>query len=151
MKDNGKWVGTGDDGETGKGKRRRSKTDDMHRRVTEIIMLQEKVQGEYDQMNEKRGIREHGEKSVAAILSEYSQLRDTDTVRAMNPNKLSHRQKRDALELLTLIKKKRCGKIKGCVCANGKKQRRYISREEVSTPTVQLGSILATLAVDAKE
>ena len=53
--------------------------------------------------------------------------------------------------MLTLIKKKRCGKIKGRVFANGRKQRRYTKKEEVSSPTVQLQSILTSLAIDAKE
>ena len=53
---------------------------------------------------------EHEEKAVAAILAEYSQLRDTDTVRALRPSALSKSQKQGALELLTLIKKERCKK-----------------------------------------
>ena len=55
------------------------------------------------------------------------------------------------LELLTLIKKKRCGKVKGRVCANGRRQRLYIRREDVSSPTVQLESLMATLLVDGYE
>ena len=88
---------------------------------------------------------------MAAILAEYGQLRDTDTLRVLKAGSLSKAQKEGALELLTLIKKKRCGKIKGRVCANGRKQRKYIRKEDVSSPTVRLESILATLAVDAKE
>ena len=88
---------------------------------------------------------------MAAILSEYAQLRDTDTVRVLRAESLSRSQKEGALELLTLIKKKRCGKIKGRVCANGRKQRKYIRKDEVSSPTVRLESILATLAIDSKE
>ena len=65
-----------------------------------------------------------------------------ETVVPLKANKLTTKQKSEALELLTLIKKKRCGKIKGRVCANGRKQRRYIKKEDVSSPTVQLDSIL---------
>ena len=115
------------------------------------MMYNEATSTEYDQMNINAGIRKHGEKAIAAVIKEYQQLKDMDTVVPLNAGELSQGEKREAFELLTLVKKKRCGKLKGRVCANGRKQRRYISREEVSSPTVQLESIIATLLIDAKE
>ena len=46
---------------------------------------------------------------------------------------------------------KRCGKIKARVCANGRKQRRHIARDDVTSLTVQLEGLLATMAIDAME
>ena len=51
-----------------------------------------------------------------------------------------------------MIKKKRCGKIKGRTCADGSKQKRYLKHgETISSPTVSLEAILGTLIIDAKE
>ena len=72
---------------------------------------------------------------MAAVIRKYEQLRKMDTVWAMRADTLSKGQKRGALELLTLVKKKRCGRIKVRVCANGSKQRRYINKHKVSSPS----------------
>ena len=42
-------------------------------------------------------------------------------------------------------------KIKGRACADGRKQRRYISKEETSSPTIQIESLILSLSIDAKE
>jgi len=55
------------------------------------------------------------------------------------------------LSLITLVKKKRCGKIKGRACADGRKQRRYIKKEEAAAPTLQLESLFLSLMIDANE
>ena len=53
---------------------------------------------------------------------------------------------------MNLIKKKRCGKIKGRTCANGSKQKRYLKHgESISSPTVSLEAIIGTLLIDAHE
>ena len=41
--------------------------------------------------------------------------------------------------------------IKGRTCADGSKQKRYISKEETSSPTVALESLLLTFCIDAFE
>ena len=61
---------------------------------------------DYEQMGAQSGIKKHGEKAIAAIIKEYEQLKETDTVRILDASKLSTDQKNEALELLTLIKKK---------------------------------------------
>ena len=54
--------------------------------------------------------------------------------------------------LLTMVKEKRNGIIKGRACADGrKKQQRYITKEEAMSPTVQLESLMMSLIIDAKE
>ena len=73
-------------------------------------MSQESTRSAFDQKNTRRGIKEHGEKMVAAIVKEYQQLKDADTLKVLDASKLSATQRQGTLELLTLIKKKRCGK-----------------------------------------
>ena len=68
------------------------------------------------------------------------------------PDKLSSREKSEALEAVNLIKMKRDGNIKGRTCANGAKQRRYVKEgDDYSSSTAALESIIATLIVDAME
>ena len=123
----------------------------MFKRVTELTMLHLSKESEYDQLGVKEGIEKHGEKAIAAIIAEYQQLKDMDTVEVIDPDSISKKQKDGALELLTMVKKKRCGKVKGRACANGKKQRSYIKKEDVTSPTVSLDSLLLSLAIDAME
>jgi len=53
------------------------------------------------------------------------------------------------LRLITLIKEKRTGEIKGRACADGRPQRAYI--EKVTSPTVGLESLILSLMIDAYE
>ena len=49
------------------------------------------------------------------------------------------------------LKKKRCGTIKGRGCADGRKQREYTTKEETSSPTVAIESLMLSCIIDAKE
>lgn len=70
----------------------------------------------------------------------------------IDPNDISMEERKRALEAVNLIKKKRCGKMKGRACANGSKQKRYLKHgESISSPTVSLEAIIGTLLIDAKE
>jgi Reverse transcriptase (RNA-dependent DNA polymerase) len=47
------------------------------------------------------------------------------------------------------LKKKRCGKIKGRGCADGRKQREYTSKEDASSPTVLIEAVMLSCVIDA--
>jgi len=49
------------------------------------------------------------------------------------------------------LKQKRCGKIKGRGCADGRKQRVYKTKEETSSPTIHVESLFLTSIIDALE
>lgn len=112
---------------------------------------------EHAQMSAKAGIKRFGDRAVAAMLSEYKQLNEgpmpgKPVFGCIDPNELSIEDKRKALEAVNLVKKKRCGKIKGRTCANGSKQKRYLKHgESISSPTVSLEAIVGTLVIDAYE
>ena len=53
--------------------------------------------------------------------------------------------------LKVLHQRKRVGVIKAKACADGRKQRRYISKEEVASPTIQSESLIMSLLIDARE
>ena len=105
----------------------------------------------YAQVSVSEGIKRHGEKAFIAVLSEYVQLNDKEVFKACDINKLSYNDKKEALNLITMVKQKRNGKIKGRACADGRKQRRYLSKDEASSPTIQLESLMLTLLIDAYE
>ena len=111
----------------------------------------------FTQMNASRGIKEFGERAIAAIFKEYKQLNDgafagKPVVGEINPDTLTPEQKRKALDAVNLIKQKRCGKIKGRTCANGSKQKRYLKEgENIASPTMSLEALISTLMIDAKE
>jgi hypothetical protein len=64
---------------------------------------------------------------------------------------LSREDKKAALHYLMFLKKKRCGRIKGRGCADGRKQRSYINKEDASAPTVAIEALMLSCAIDAKE
>ena len=47
------------------------------------------------------------------------------------------------------LKNKRCGKIKGRGCADGRKQRAYITKEQSTSPTISTEAVFLTAVVDA--
>ena len=49
------------------------------------------------------------------------------------------------------LKQKRCGKIKGRGCANGRKQRLYKSKEDTTSPTITTEALFLTCLMDAIE
>lgn len=55
------------------------------------------------------------------------------------------------LEYLMFLEEMRCGKIKGCGCANGKKQWKNTSKHKKSAPTVVTEALLLSCVIDAKE
>ena len=109
-------------------KRFRVKVRDMFRRVMAITMAHISSATKHDQVSVEEGIRRFGDKAIEAVLSEYAQLNDKNVFKSRFANELSSKQKTDALNLITIVKEKRCGKIKGRAVADGRKQRKYIKK-----------------------
>jgi hypothetical protein len=49
------------------------------------------------------------------------------------------------------LKPKWCGKVKGCGCADGRKQCRYTDRADAASPTVATEAVFLTAIIDALE
>jgi hypothetical protein len=111
----------------------------------------------FTQMNTKEGIKRFGERAIAAMYKEYKQIDEgpipgKPVFGVFNSTKLSWEEKKQALEAVNLIKEKRCGKIKGCTCTNGSKQRQYLKEDEsVYSPTCSTESLLSTAIIDTFE
>ena len=115
---------------------------DEFKRIVAICMTQ---------MSAKKGIKKHEEVAINAILKEYAQLHDLDVFKPRHKDELTAQQLSECLRLITLIKEKRTGTIKGRACADGRPQRKTIPKEEATAPTVSLESLIMTLMVDANE
>ena len=124
---------------------------DEYRRLIGIMMNLMSKDDEYAQVQYKKGVKRHGDKAVRAMFKECCQLGDShkEALIPMDASKLTQQQKREALRILALIKKKRNGKVKGRIVADGRRQRRYMKKEDVGSPTVNLESFLTTLVIDA--
>ena len=103
------------------------------------------------QLSLKAGLKAWGKEAKKAVHKEMQQLHFRDTFKPMHWNELSHTQKQSILESHMFLKEKRTGEIKGRTVAGGNKQREFLSKEEVSSPTVATESVLLTCIIEADE
>ena len=103
------------------------------------------------QTSMKKGLEMFGEGGYAAVKQEMQQLHDRKVMQPIRRKDLTPEQKREALGYLMFLKKKRCGKIKGRGCADRRKQRAYIMKEQSTSPTISTEAVFLTALVDAWE
>jgi hypothetical protein len=103
------------------------------------------------QLSLKSGLKEWGDRAREAVESEMKQLHFRNTFKPMHWSELTDTQRKTVLESHLFLKEKRDGKIKGRTVAGGNKQRDYISKEDVSSPTVATESVLLSCIIDAEE
>ena len=99
----------------------------------------------------KAGVRAMGDDAVKAIVKEVKQLDDKETFKPVRRRELTAEQRHGALESITTVTKKRCGRVKGRTCADGRKQREYVSKAEASSPTVSLEGLMTIILTAAHE
>ena len=103
------------------------------------------------QLSLKNGLKEWGDKAYAAAESEMKQLHFQNTFEPMHWKQLSETQWKTVLESHMFLKEKHNRKIKGRTVAGGNKQCNYISKKDMSSPTVTTESVLLTCIIDAEE
>jgi hypothetical protein len=103
------------------------------------------------QLSLKAGLKEWGDSAWDAAHNEMKQLHFRDAFKPLHWRELSHTQRQTALESHMFLKEKRDGSKKGRTLAGGNKQRGYICKEDASSPTVSVESVLLTCVVDAEE
>ena len=99
----------------------------------------------------RKGIKEFGEQGKQSVVKEMKQLHDRNCFKPVNITTLSPTEKKRALESLIFLTEKQDGTIKARHCANGSVQREWMSRENVSSPTVNTESTLLTAVIEAEE
>jgi len=97
----------------------------MYRKVNDIVM-NTNPNVCLAHMRVKKGIAKHGDRAIQAVLSKFAQINGKKVVKPLNPATLPLEEKNKGLRAITLIKEKRCDKLKGRACADGRKQRPYI-------------------------
>jgi hypothetical protein len=103
------------------------------------------------QLSLRKVLQTFGEAGAQAVSAELQQIHDRAVMVPKAANMLTREEKLQALRYLMYLKKKRCGRIKGRGCADGRKQRVYKTKEESSSPTVAIESLFLTAVIDAKE
>ena len=112
----------------------------LHATLESIAMTQHSM---------KKGLKLFGKKGVDSVLDELKQLHDRKVI---EPRKLLSRgEKSGALNYLMFIKQKRRGRIKAQGCVDGRKQRIHTMKQEASSPTVAIESLLLTCVIDVRE
>ena len=72
------------------------------------------------QYHVSKGLKVFGDEGAQVVLKERRQLHDRMVIELVDSNDLSAAENKAALQYLMFLKKKRCGKIKGRGCADGR-------------------------------
>ena len=83
------------------------KTDDLYRRTVGTVLTQMAKVDRYSQVSVTEGIKRHGDKAIAAVLTEFAQLNDKNVFKPRDPKELSKSDKKEALNLITMVKEKK--------------------------------------------
>ena len=91
----------------------------------------------------KQGLEVFGNEGEAAIQKELQQFHDFRVVEHKKPQYLSYEQQRRSLTYLMFLKLKIDEvTIEGRGCADGRKQRDWLSKEDTSSPTVSTEGLM---------
>ena len=89
-----------------------------------------------NQMSAKEGIKSFRNKALMTLYNKFLQLYNTSTFYSIKANRLTYKKKKQALQVLLLIKEKCDRIIKERTVANSTQQRVYKSKIELVSPTV---------------
>ena len=103
------------------------------------------------QLSFKAAIKKWGEVTEQAITVEMNQLHWRNSYKPMHWHELTKAQKERSLESHIFVEEKRDGKIKATKAVGGNKQRDFITKEDVSSPTVSAEAVMLTFVIDAVE
>jgi len=103
------------------------------------------------QMSANKGIKTFGERALVAMAKEYAQLHDLQVFTPRHSHELSAEERRSSLNVIDLIKEKRCGKIKGRTVVDGRGQRGKYTKAQTSSSALTVEAFISTLAIDAHE
>ena len=104
-----------------------------------------------EQTTAKRGLKQFGTAGADAIMNELKQIVYWKVMEGRKSGELTTAQKKAALKYLMFLKQKRCGKIKGQGCADGRKQQLYKTKDETTSPTITTETLFLTCLVDTIE
>ena len=100
------------------------------------------------QFSINQGIKRFGNEGVEAVQAEMKHMHDRAVLKPVVASQRSLSEKKASLQYLLYLKQKRNCKIKGRVCADGRKQR---LTSHASAPTVSVEALMLSYTIDAKE
>jgi hypothetical protein len=98
-------------------------------------------------MTAKAAIKKHGQAAVDALFQEFLQLHDKTVFAGKHRSELTKAERQAALRAISIIKEKRCGKIKGRIVADGRPQRNLYTKDESSSPSCDV--LMMSILIDA--
>jgi hypothetical protein len=102
-------------------------------------------------MTAKAGIKKPGQVAIDALTQEFLQLQNQDVFDGKHVGELTKTQKKAALRAISVIKEKRCGKIKGGTVADRRPQEALYTKDETSSPTVLTDALMMSVMIDICE
>lgn len=105
----------------------------------------------FTQYSVEKGFKLFGDSGTEAVNTELLQIDQRDVVEPVHDESMTRDEKLKTLKYLMYLKKKRYGRIKGRGCADGRKQRAYIEKEDASAPTAHIESVFLSCTIDAYE
>ena len=103
------------------------------------------------QMSLKVGLREWKGDAKEAVKKEMCQMHDKHVFAPKKASDMTRQEKLEALRSVIFLKKKRCGRIKGWLCADGRPQRKLYQKNDAASPTVKTESVMLTAVQEADE
>jgi hypothetical protein len=103
------------------------------------------------QLSMKVAIKKRGQKAEYAITKEMKQLHWRDSYKQKHWHELTKKKKEQILESHIFVEQKRDGLIKARKVIGGNKKQDYITKEDVSSPTVTAEAVMLTCVIDAQE
>ena len=97
------------------------------------------------------GLKHFGEAGYTAAVKEMEQMYKRHCFTPISIGELTKHEKEKAMKGLMLLTEKKDGSKKGRLVYNGKPTREWLSREDASSPTASLESIMLTAVIDAYE
>ena len=99
----------------------------------------------------KRGLKTFGVRGEEAVANELLQIYMRDTFTPKKMEDLSNLEHKKALESLLFLEEKQSGKLKGWMCAYGRKQHEVITKKDATSPMVSTDYVLINAVIDAHE
>ena len=99
----------------------------------------------------KKGLELFEQEGVDAVLKELKQMHNMEVVEPLHPSTVTKEMRQRALNYLMFLKRKKSGEVKGRGCADGRKQRLYVAKEDAAAPTVATPALFISCLQDAVE
>ena len=125
----------------------------MFARIMTDINSQATIQGAAfaQQYSVQRGLKKFGQRGAEAATKEMDQLHRRNCFTPIDVATMTVDERQKTVNALMFLGEKRDKSVKGRMVYNGKPTREWLSREDSTSPTAALESIMLTAIVDAKE